>query len=73
MTIIEIRKGVYLNIDNVFKFELKENENGTFSFRFYSSAESYADSREFETLDLSREWISMRIIRAAGADEILGL
>ena len=72
MTIIEIKKGVYLNVDNVFKFELHQEENIYF-FRFQSSGETYVDSREFETLDQAKEWISMRIIRAAGADEILGL
>ena len=73
MTIIEIKKGVYLNVDNVFKFELETNDEGHYYFRFHSVSDNQADSRIFETLDLAKEWISMRIMRAAGADEILGL
>lgn len=73
MTIIEINKGVYINVENVFKFELFHKEDGTYFFRFFSMSEKTADSRDFENLDLAKEWISMRIIRAAGADEILGL
>jgi len=74
MTIIEINKGVYLNVENVFKFELHHSdETDEYFFRFCSKAGIEADSMHFNTLDLAREWISMRIIRAAGADEILGL
>ena len=73
MTIIEIKKGIYLNVENVFKFELLQKEDNSFFFRFYSHSEQYADSHDFANLDLAKEWISMRIIRAAGADEILGL
>ena len=73
MTIIEINKGVYINVDNVFKFELNKKPEDSYFFRFYSLSEQSADSRDFDNLDLAKEWISMRIIRAAGADEILGL
>lgn len=73
MTIIEIDKGIYINVENVFKFELMQNTDQLYYFRFFSVSKQIADSREFENLDLAKEWISMRIIRAAGADEILGL
>lgn len=74
MTIIEIRNGLYLNFENVFKFEIRKNENDNRCFfRFFNDNETYADSQEFESMDFAREWISMRIIRAAGADEVLGL
>lgn len=73
MTIIEINKGIFLNVENVFKFELMKTEDEKYYFRFHSDADLVADSMIFNTLDLAREWISMRIIRASGADEILGL
>ena len=73
MTIIEINKGVYLNVENVFKFEFRINEDEKYYLRFYSANDIIADSMLFESINQIKEWISMRIIRAAGADEILGL
>lgn len=74
MTIIEIRNGLYLNFENVFKFEIMKTGTDSRSFfRFFTDNDTYADSQEFESVDFAKEWISMRIIRAAGADEVLGL
>jgi len=73
MTIIEINKGVYLNVENVYKFEFKTNEEEKYFLRFYSADNITADSMLFDNINQIKEWISMRIIRAAGADEILGL
>jgi len=73
MTIIEINIGVYLNVENVFKFEHLTNEDGKFFLRFFSTNNTTVDSKFFDSIDLLKEWISMRIIRAAGANEILGI
>ena len=74
MTIIEIRDGCYVNLNNIFKFDLKKSEsNGKVYFRFFYNDKSYSDSHEFDSIDKAKEWISLCVIRAAGADEILGL
>ena len=75
MRIIEIEKGVYVNIDNVFKTKLIHIEKSEKCYwKFYSSNENnYAISREFDNFADAKEWLSMQSMRAAATGEIIDL
>ncbi|OQX71898.1 MAG: hypothetical protein B6D62_01045 [Candidatus Cloacimonas sp. 4484_275] len=66
MRIIEIERGIYINIDNVFKIELVRIEKSEKCYwKFYSADENnYAISKEFDDVSEAREWLSMQSMRA---------
>jgi len=75
MRIIEVEKGVYVNIDNVFKTELIHIEKSEKCYwKFYSSDENnYAISREFDDCADAKEWLSVQSMRASATKEIIDL
>ena len=75
MRIIEIEKGIYINIDNVFKIELIRLEKSEKCYwKFYSTSEdNYAISKEFDDVEEAKEWLSMQSMRASATREIIDL
>ncbi|MBN2460758.1 MAG: hypothetical protein JXB60_04045 [Candidatus Cloacimonetes bacterium] len=74
MTIIEIDKDLFVNVENVFKMEIHQLEGSDTCFiKFYHTDLSYAISKEFDNNELAKDWLTLRIIRAAGTNEILTL
>lgn len=74
MTLIEIDNNVFINLEKVFKFAIEQTEtNDHYIIRFYDQQGNRAESKKFDSEDNARDWLSLRIIRAAGSNEILGL
>lgn len=74
MTLIEVDKRRFINMDNVFKFELIQLEKSDQCFyRFYGIDDSHMSSKEFESEATARDWMNLQIMRAAGSNEILEL
>ena len=75
MKIIEIDKGIFINIDKVFKIEMVRLEKSEKCYlKFFSGSEgNYAISKEFDDFDNAREWLSMQTIRAGATKEIIEL
>ncbi len=75
MKIIEIDKGIFINIDNVFKIELVRLEKSEKCYlKFFAGSENnYAISKEFDDAEEAKEWLSMQTIRASATNEIIAL
>lgn len=74
MTLIEVDERRFVNMDNVFKFELILLEDSIRCFyRFYGIDDNHLSSREFENETAARDWMNLQIMRAAGSNEILEL
>ncbi len=74
MTLIEIDHGLVLNMDNVFKLDLIKLEKvEKHFFRFCSTNDVHATSREFDSPQEAKDWLNLQIMRAANANEIIGL
>ena len=74
MIIFEIEKGKFVNMDNVFKFELVSMEDSDKIFwRFYAKEDIFCTSREFDSQQEARDWLTMQVTRAQGAGGIIGL
>ncbi|MCD4797051.1 MAG: hypothetical protein K8R49_07790 [Candidatus Cloacimonetes bacterium] len=74
MIIFEVDKGKFVNIDNVFKFEIVSMEDSDKVFwRFYANEDIFCTSREFGSSQEALTWLNMTIARAKGAEEIIGL
>ena len=72
MIIFEIDKGKFVNLDSVFKFELASMEDSQSVFwKFYSSYDETATSKEFLDQMDAVTWLNMTIARAEGAGEII--
>ena len=72
MKIFEIDKGKFINMDNVFKFELISLEDDQAVFwRFHSSYDESTTSKEFMDDIDAVNWLNMTIARAEGAGEII--
>ncbi len=74
MIIIEVKKNIFVNFDNVFRMDIihKEVETEVY-WRFYSNEESFCSSREFSDDQEAHSWLSMQIARAQGSNEIISL
>lgn len=74
MIIIEVKKNIFVNFDNVFRMDIihKEDEPEVY-WRFYANDESFCSSREFSDEQEAHSWLSMQIARAQGANEIISL
>ena len=75
MKIIEIDKGIFVNIDNVFKIELVKLEKIVKCYlKFFNGSENnYAISKEFDDAEEAKEWLLMQTMRAAATKEIIEL
>ncbi|MCK4312165.1 MAG: hypothetical protein KAW88_05465 [Candidatus Cloacimonetes bacterium] len=74
MVIFEIEKSKFVNMDNVFKFELVSMEDSDKIFwRFYAKEDIFCTSKEFDSPQEALTWLNMTIARAKGAEEIIGL
>lgn len=74
MRIFEIDSGKFVNLDNVFKFELlNKKDNNKLFWRFLSNADSSVDSQEFNDSFEAISWLNMTVARAEGAGEIITL
>ena len=74
MTIIEINNGIFVNLENVYKIEISRKDNSeSCCLKFYPSSDSYAESKEFNSVAEVRDWLSLRVIRATGSNEILDI
>jgi hypothetical protein len=71
MTIFEVREGVFINLDNICKFKIEKVSSGNYAIQFFHDKESIAESIEFASETEAIDWLSLRIIRSAGANEIL--
>jgi hypothetical protein len=61
-------------MDRVFKFDLiKLEQEERYFFRFYSSNDTHASSREFDSELAAVDWLNLQIMRASGSNEILPL
>lgn len=74
MKLFEVQKGVFINMDNVFKFELVKLENSDSVFwRFWSENDQSVNSKEFTDDFDALTWLNMTIARSEGADEVIML
>ncbi len=74
MIIFEIDEGKFVNIDNVFKFEILSMEDSDKVFwRFHAKEDIFCTSREFDSPQEALTWLNMTIARAKGAEEIIGM
>jgi hypothetical protein len=73
MTIFEIKEGVFINLENICKFKIEKVNSGNSIIKFYNDHNCIADSIEFSSENEALDWLSLRIIRSAGANEILRL
>ena len=73
MTIFEIKEGIFINLENICKFQIEKVDSGNSIIKFFSDQDCNADSIEFSSDDEALDWLSLRIIRSAGANEILRL
>ncbi|HPR18041.1 MAG TPA: hypothetical protein PLD62_07335 [Candidatus Cloacimonadota bacterium] len=74
MKIFEVDSGKFVNMDNVFKFELlTKKENKQLYWRFYSKEDSMIASREFTDVFDAMSWLNMTLARSEAANEIITL
>lgn len=74
MIIIEVKRGKFVNIDNVFRMDILSSEaNKRVYWRFYSTEEAFCSSREFSDEQEAHSWLSMQIARAQGSNDIMRL
>lgn len=72
MTLIEVDDGIFINLENIFKFQIKNLGSSERCYiRFFRNDTSYANSKEFETNDSAKEWIFMKALQAGGTNEII--
>jgi hypothetical protein len=64
----------FVNLDNVFKMELINMEDSEEVFwRFYAKEDIFCTSQPFENESEAKEWLKMRVLRAKGSGDIIGL
>ncbi len=74
MRIFEVDNGKFVNMDNVFKFELmNKKDSKTLFWRFLSNADNSVDGKEFNDSFEAITWLNMTLARAEGAGEIITL
>ncbi|MDO9577926.1 MAG: hypothetical protein Q7J16_08580 [Candidatus Cloacimonadales bacterium] len=74
MRIFEVDNGKFVNMDNVFKFELmNKKDNKMLFWRFLSNADNSVDGKEFGDSFEAITWLNMTLARAEGAGEIITL
>lgn len=74
MRIFEVDNGKFVNLDNVFKFELmNKKDTDKLFWRFISIADNMIDSKDFNDSFEAITWLNMTIARAEGAGEIITL
>ena len=74
MIIFEIDNGKFINMNNVFKFELmNKKDGGKLFWRFVSNADETVDGKDFDDAFEAITWLNMTIARAEGAGEIITL
>jgi len=74
MIIIEAKKNIFVNMENVFRMDiLRKEDNNSVYWRFYANDESFCSSREFSDEQEAHSWLSMQIVRAQGSGEIISL
>ena len=72
MIIIEVKKNIFVNFENVFRMDIihKEDEPEVY-WRFYASDETFCSSKEFSDELEAYSWLSTQIARAQGSNEII--
>jgi hypothetical protein len=74
MTIIEVDKGRFVNLNHVFRIDLIQVEKSDkFYVKFYSENGEYSISKEFHNEIAARDWLTLSVLRSSGTHEILEL
>ncbi|MCF7794181.1 MAG: hypothetical protein K9N09_01375 [Candidatus Cloacimonetes bacterium] len=74
MKLFEIDSGKFINMDNVFKFELfTKKENDKLIWKFYSVNDQSISSKEFADVFDAITWLNMTLARSEGANEVITL
>jgi hypothetical protein len=64
----------FVNLDNVFKMELINMEDSNeYYWRFFATDDTFCTSQPFENEAEAKEWLKMRVLRAKGSGDIIGL
>ncbi len=72
MIIIEVKKNIFVNFDNVFRMDILHMEDKPEVYwRFYTNEESFCSSKEFSDELEAYSWLSTQIARAQGSNEII--
>lgn len=74
MKLFEIDSGKFINMDNVFSFELvTRKENEKLFWLFYSAEGQKISSKDFDDVFEAITWLNMTIARSEGASEVITL
>ncbi len=74
MILFEVASGKFINMENVFKFELLTKKDSSKLFwRFYSQENDSVTSKEFNDAFEAITWLNMSMARADGAREVITL
>ncbi len=72
MIIIEVKKNIFVNFENVFRMDILHMEDKPVVYwRFYASDETFCSSKEFSDELEAYSWLSTQIARAQGSNEII--
>ena len=74
MYMFSIAERKFVNLDNVFKMELINMEDSNeYYWRFFATDDTFCTSQPFENESEAKEWLKMRVLRAKGSGDIIGL
>ncbi len=74
MIMFSIDEKKFVNLGNVFKMELINMEdNEQYYWRFFATDDTFCTSQPFENESEAKEWLKMRVLRAKGSGDIIGL
>ncbi len=74
MIMFSIDEKKIVNLDNVFKMELINMEDSNeYYWRFFATDDTFCTSQPFENESEAKEWLKMRVLRAKGSGDIIGL
>lgn len=74
MKIFEVKKGSFINFDNVFKCELiKLEDEQKYFWRFFATQDISCSSNHFDSDQEARDWLHITLTRAMSAEEIINL
>ena len=74
MIMFSIDEKKFVNLDNVFKMELINLEDSNeYYWRFFATDDTFCSSQPFENESEAKEWLKMRVLRAKGSGDIIGL
>ena len=74
MIMFSIDEKKFVNLGNVFKMELINMEDSNeYYWRFFATDDTFCSSQPFENESEAKEWLKMRVLRAKGSGDIIGL